>query len=367
MLKMKWVLIGIFLSMVCSTPVAADGDNNECASRKIDAAGDYFRCLSRDAADALSGESEDPARCESRLNRKFRKAERRDVCAATGDSSTVGDFLADVQWVVDDAIVTGAELPSVIEPVCDPSAVNLLDFEYFRKDEGYWCGDATFLGADGNPLQSDVFPYPYENYKIFWLDSIDGDDIQNRTLVMYPPLSPERCAELSAADIPNALGSGVCGVNGAGKIYVGDQSASDCSGTVTGSLRPGSSPLFSEATLLTDSIQAYREEFIEGGVLLLNGITTLQNGALVTNGQIWNPLQPPGLDQLYASYFDRLHKCSEAEFFAEIAFWSNRYDIPAGETCGIDSANMPSDTTCAEFFDTTLPAGIPAGGPGGNF
>ena len=359
MLKLKWVLSGIFLTIAFSTPVAADGDDETCASKKIDAAGGYYRCLSQNAADALNGDTEDGARCEKRLNRKFRKAERRDACAVTGDSSTIGDFLADVQWVVDDAIVTGAELPQVIEPVCDPSAVNLLDFEFFRNDEGYWCGDATLLGPDGTPLQSEIFPYPYANYKLFWVNYIDGDDIQNRTLAMYPPLAPERCAELNENGIPNALGNGACGENGAGKIYVGDQTASNCSGTVTGVFPIGSVPLFSEAALLTDSIQTYRQEYTEGGVLLLDGITTLQNGALVTNGQIWNPLQPPGIDQLYGAYYDRMRKCTEAEFFAQIAFWSSRYKIPLGATCGIDSANMPSDTTCVEFFDVNIPPFIP--------
>jgi len=92
--------------------------------------------------------------------------------------------------------------------------------------------------------------------------------------------------------------------------------------------------------------------------LLLDGITTLENDALVTNGQIWDPREPAGLDQLYGSYFDRMRKCSRAEFLAEIAVWSSTYNVPAGETCGIDSANMPSGTTCAEFFDVTLPAAL---------
>ena len=43
MLKMKWVLSGIFLSMMFSTPVAADGDDETCASKKVDAAGGYYR------------------------------------------------------------------------------------------------------------------------------------------------------------------------------------------------------------------------------------------------------------------------------------------------------------------------------------
>ena len=94
----------------------------------------------------------------------------------------------------------------------------------------------------------------------------------------------------------------------------------------------------------------------EGGALLLDGITTLENQALVTNGQIWDPREPPGLDQLYASYYDRMHKCTRVEFLAEIAFWSAQYNVPAGETCGIDSANMPSGTTCVDFFDVNLPA-----------
>ena len=48
----------------------------------------------------------------------------------------------------------------------------------------------------------------------------------------------------------------------------------------------------------------------------------------------------PGLDQLYASYYDRMHKCTRGEFLTEIGFWSAQYNVPQGETCGIDSANM---------------------------
>jgi len=256
----------------------------------------------------------------------------------------------------DDAFLFGADLPDVIEPACDPEAVDLLDLENFQNDAGYWCGDATLLNRDGTPVQSEVFPYPYANYKVFWVNEIAGSGLDNRTLASYPPLSQERCDDLAAAGIPNALGSGVCGENGAGKIYVSAQEAADRSGTLEGIFPIGSIPLFSEATLLTDRIQTYRQEYVEGGVLLLDGITTVENDALVTNGQIWDPRKPAGLDQLYGSHFDRVRKCTRAEFLAAILVWSNAYNVPPGEACGIDSANMPSGTTCVDFFDVNLPA-----------
>ena len=334
-----------------------DGGNDaaECGASKIEAAGGYFRCLSREVADVVEDGSFEDRGCTRKLARKFHRAERGGECAVEGDAGTIGDFLAEVQLVVDDAILIGADLPDVIEPVCEPETVDLLDFEYYQNDAGYWCGDATLLNRDGTPVQSDIFPYPYANYKVFWVNEIEGSELENRTLALYPPLSQERCDELAAEGITNALGSGVCGENGAGKIYVSGQEAADCSGTLKGIFPVGSTPLFSEATLLTDRIQTYRQEYVEGGVLLLDGITTVQNDALVTNGQIWDPREPAGLDQLYGAYFDRMRKCSRAEFLAEIAIWSNAYSVPAGEACGIDSANMPSGTTCVDFFDVNLP------------
>ena len=335
-----------------------DDEAAECAASKIEAAGRYSRCLSRESAEFVEDGEFDDRRCDARLERLFRKAERRNECAVEGDAESVGRFMTHMHVIVDDAIVTGAELPDVIDPDCDPETVDLLDFEYFRNDAGYWCGDATLLNSAGTPVQSDIFPYPYANYKVFFFNDIDGPNLQNRTLAMYPPLSQERCDELAAQGIPNALGSGVCGENGAGKIYLSDQQASDCSGTLEGVFPIGSVPLFSESTLLTDQIQTYRQEYVEGGVLLLDGITTVQNDALVTNGQIWDPREAPGLPQLYGAYYDRLRKCSRAEFLAEIVVWSNQYNIPPGETCGLDSANMPSGTTCAEFFDVNLPVPV---------
>ena len=355
MLRMQCVG-GLFVVVaMLAGPAWGDGGERKCVAKKIRAAGDFSECLARESASAVRGDFESRS-CARKLTKKFRKAERKNECPVEGDAETVEVFLGEVQVVLDDAIATGAELPDVIEPECNPDEVNLLDFEFFQNDAGYWCGDATLLNANGTPLESEIFPYPYANYKLFWVNDIQGNDLQTRTLAMYPPLSPERCAALAAAGIPNALGSGVCGENGAGKIYIGDQTASDCSGTLQGVFPIGSTPLFSESTLLTQQIQTYRQEFVEGGVLLLDGITTLQDRALVTNGQIWDPRQPPGLPQLYGSYFDRMRQCSAAEFFAEIVFWSKRYHIPAGETCGLDSANQPSGTTCAEFFDVGLPA-----------
>jgi len=255
------VIGSVFLA---GAAVSADGGNRqegaaECGATKIEAAGGYFRCLSREVADFVEDGSFKDRGCARKLARKFRRAERDGECAVEGDAETIGEFLAEVQFVVDDAILDGADLPDVIEPLCEPEAVNLLDFEYFQNDAGYWCGDATLLNRDGRPVQSEVFPYPYANYKVFWVNEIEGSALENRTIALYPPLSQARCDELAAAGITNALGSGVCGENGAGKIYVSGQEAADCSGTLKGIFPIGSIPLFSEATLLTDRIQTYRQ------------------------------------------------------------------------------------------------------------
>ncbi len=49
----------------------------------------------------------------------------------------------------------------------------LLDFQYFRNDEAHWCSAASVLKADRTRVQSDIFPYSYNN-RIFFLNRIEG-------------------------------------------------------------------------------------------------------------------------------------------------------------------------------------------------
>ena len=42
---------------------------------------------------------------------------------------------------------------------CDVDAVELADFEVWRREEGYWWGEYTFLGAEGDPFVSSSWNY----------------------------------------------------------------------------------------------------------------------------------------------------------------------------------------------------------------
>ena len=48
---------------------------------------------------------------------------------------------------------------SAPESECDLESVNLLDFVPWQREEGWWVGEYTFLGADGDPNVSASWPY----------------------------------------------------------------------------------------------------------------------------------------------------------------------------------------------------------------
>ena len=350
MSRIQWVG-GLFpVLMLLAGSSTADGRADRCAARKINASGDFYQCLSRDAAKGVVGKYWGDRSCEETLDRKFARAERRGQCAAEADADSIGTFLEQIQVAVDDAITTGAELPDVTPSGCDPQEVDLKAFPYYANQDGYWCGDATTLNRFGEPLELNVFPYPYDNYKIFIQVRVDGADLKTKTLVIYPPESPERCEEIEEAGYANSLlPEGVCGRNGAGKVYIGNEIASDCKGGLSGVFPLGEIQFIAESKLLSDRIQAYRQE-TQGGALVLDDISTIQDDTWVLSGQLWNPLQPPGLTQLEGNFFDRMGKCSAVEFAAEIRRWGHKFKVPRGRLCGLDSGNNLTDESCVEFF-----------------
>jgi hypothetical protein len=65
--------------------------------------------------------------------------------------------------------------------------VDLMDFETWKREEGYWVGEYTFLGADGDPYESSTWPYPYDHYMGFIHLAIDGPNLSQRNVFLYPP------------------------------------------------------------------------------------------------------------------------------------------------------------------------------------
>ncbi len=57
---------------------------------------------------------------------------------------------------------------------CDPVDVRLLDYPQWEAEKGYWIGEYTFLGGDGDPYVSSSWNYPYDHYKGFITGEVVG-------------------------------------------------------------------------------------------------------------------------------------------------------------------------------------------------
>jgi len=105
--------------------------------------------------------------------------------------------------------------------------VNLSDFEAWKREEGFWVGEYTLLGGDGDPSESDKWPYRYDHYMGFIHLALDGPKLSQRNVFLYPPQHSDKCTADGplgdSPDLPDVLGEGECGVNGNEKIFSADQ------------------------------------------------------------------------------------------------------------------------------------------------
>jgi len=107
---------------------------------------------------------------------------------------------------------------------CDPEDVDLTNYPQWNAEVGYWIGEYTFLGGDGNPYMNSAWNYPYDHYKGFITGNVKGNKYRQRNVFLYPPQSKSLC------DVENPIvGKGKCGRNGNTKIFSADQSALTCS------------------------------------------------------------------------------------------------------------------------------------------
>ena len=60
------------------------------------------------------------------------------------------------------------------EDHCELADIDLNDFPQWQKERGYWIGEYTFLGGDGQPFVSSSWNYKYGAYKGF----ITGEVVQ---------------------------------------------------------------------------------------------------------------------------------------------------------------------------------------------
>lgn len=206
--------------------------------------------------------------------------------------------------------------------------MNLKDFEAWRREEGYWVGEYTFLGADGNPNVSAGWPYRYDNYMGFIHVALDGPHLSQRNVFLYPPQLYEDCTgAIDAEGKPtDVVGYGICGVNGNEKVFSADQSASDCDGGLQGPFQYGTFTLHTESHLLGDDTVIYQVRSAAGGPLFQNQLTTLPgDGTRVRTAQGFNALAPPGTPPWSYASFYRERRVSREEFLATLYETRARY------------------------------------------
>merc|ERR1719291_712557 len=136
---------------------------------------------------------------------------------------------------------------------CETSSISLSDFEVWRREEGYWFGNYTFLAATGDEYESSNWPYRYDHYFGFIHIELLGSSLKQRNVFVYPPKSNAKCAEGGIT----VLGAGTCGVNGNEKIFAADQAASDCYGNLAGPYAFGAYTLDTTTRVIGDDTVIY--------------------------------------------------------------------------------------------------------------
>jgi hypothetical protein len=227
--------------------------------------------------------------------------------------------------------------------VCDPAKENLADYEVWKREEGYWYGEYTFLGAEGDPYISSSWNYPYDHYYGFIHIELNGNALKQRNVFIYPPQTAEKCEADDTTE-----GEGICGVNGNEKIFGADQSASDCEGNLAGPYTQGGFTLDTTTRVLGDDTVIYSVRIPEsmGGGINQNQLTTLPgNGVRVRTAQgfSFGAEQPS-----YASFY-RETKITKDEWLAKLKAVRAANNILASDECAWVTGGA-SGTTCSEHF-----------------
>ena len=319
----------------------------DCDKAKNRATARYYRCLAKALA---KGGADDVAKCRARFEKRLQRADRKDDCGFYGGADEIAQAVEAFSEAILDAVSGKAGVPEVVVVnECDLEQVELLDFEAWRRENGYWVGEYTFLGPDGDPNVSSSWPYEYAHYRGFIHLEVNGNSIRQRNIFAYPPQpDPTKCTGAEG----EVKGNGICGVNGNEKIFSADQSASDCHGSLAG---PFVTP-FGNASTYTKIIEPdtviYKVVFDSqpfAGNIMQNQMTTLSENGLqrVRAAQGFNVVT--GAPSYLSFYRER--KVSEAEFYQMLDDTRVEYNILPEDECGWDGVtNAPSGTDCATHF-----------------
>lgn len=224
------------------------------------------------------------------------------------------------------------------------SELQLSDFEVWRREEGYWYGEYTLLGAEGAPFTSEAWKYPYDHYYGFIHLELVGNALKQRNIFVYPPQTADVCIEDGTT-----VGEGVCGINGNEKVFSADQEASDCDGNLAGPYAYGAYTLDTTTTILGDDTVVYSVKLPAafGGGFTQNQLTTLPgNGVRVRTAQGFDFAGSPS----YASFYRETKFASRDDFITKLAEVRAAEGILESDYCGWDSSNQASGVTCAEHF-----------------
>ena len=265
-----------------------------------------------------------------------------DLASSADLAETVAESITEPTTSNDETTVDSSEtIPVDTAPeMCDVSTVKLLDFTAWQREAGYWVGEYTLLGADGNPSTSAGWPYGYDHYRGFIHLEVDGNSIRQRNVFVYPPQREEACT----GEDGDVIGNGTCGTNGNEKVFSADQSASDCEGNLAGPYVAYGMEMSTATTLLGDDTVLYQVRMPDGS-LMQNQLTSLPgNDTRVRTAQGFYMGAPT-----YASFY-RERRVSEDEFFELLAQARNDFNILEDDHCGYDAGGQPTEKSCDEHF-----------------
>lgn len=341
-------LLSVFAFAVLLPGLAWATPTDQCAASENKVSASHYRCMAK--ASQLEGAHRDrrESRCTNHLERNARRADRRGDCEISSDTSQIATAVDGFSQAIINAANGTADFPEItVTPECDLETVNLLDYDAWDRENGYWIGEYTFLGADGDPNQSSSWPYRYDHYRGFIHLAVEGNAIAQRNIFLYPPQDSSLCT----GDPSEVKGNGTCGVNGNEKVYSADQSASDCKGSLAGNF----STIYGDADTFTTIVEPdrvlYQVTFSTppfDGNLMSSHLTTLPgNGTRVRTAQGFNVATELAS---YASFY-RETKVSEAEFWEQLEATRIEYNILPEDECGWDGVTSgPSGISCAEHF-----------------
>ena len=320
--------------------------DDDCPDAKNEATSRYYRCLARAGADASS---RDVAACLTRFEKRLRRADREAGCGFSGGAYEIAPAVEAFSDAILDVASGKAGPPEIVVNECDLEQVELLDFEAWQREDGYWVGEYTFLGADGDPNVSTRWPYDYAHYRGFIHLEVEGNSIRQRNVFAYPPQPDlDRCD----GNEGEVKGNGICGVHGNEKVFRADQSASDCQGSLAG---PFITPFGNAATytqIIEPDTVLYKVVFDSppfAGNIMQNQMTTLAEGGLerVRAAQGFDVVT--GAPSYLSFYRER--KVSEVEFYQLLEETRVEYNILPEDECGWDGVtNAPSGVDCATHF-----------------